>query len=85
MLEILGTIGANIVSLPGILGLALGMMTRRLALAATLGGIVGIVETFIFANFQLGNIVMLELVVAILVGVMAGALGCAIRIKGATV
>ncbi len=85
MLEILGTIGANIVSLPGILGLALGMMTRRLALAATLGGIVGILETFIFANFQLGNIVMLELVVAILVGVMAGALGCAIRLKGATV
>ncbi len=85
MLEILGTIGANIVSLPGILGLALGMMTRRLALAATLGGIVGIVETFIFANFQLGNIVMLELVVAILVGVMAGAAGCAIRLKGATV
>ncbi len=85
MLEILGTIGANIVSLPGILGLALGMMTRRLALAATLGGIVGILETFIFANFQLGNIVMLELVVAILVGVMAGALGCAIRVKGATV
>lgn len=85
MLEILGTIGANIVSLPGILGLALGMMTRRLALAATLGGIVGIVETFIFANFQLGNIVMLELVVAILVGVMAGAIGCAIRLKGATV
>ncbi len=85
MLEILGTIGANIVSLPGILGLALGMMTRRLALAATLGGIVGIVETFIFANFQLGNIVMLELVVAILVGIMAGALGCFIRLKGATV
>ncbi len=85
MLEILGTIGANIVSLPGILGLALGMMTRKLSLAATLGGIVGIVETFIFANFQLGNIVMLELVVAILVGVMAGAVGCAIRLKGATV
>ena len=85
MLEILGTIGANIVSLPGILGLALGMMTRRFALAATLGGIVGIVETFIFANFQLGNIVMLELVVAILVGVMAGAVGCTIRLKGATV
>ena len=85
MLEILGTIGANIVSLPGILGLALGMMTRRLALAAILGGIVGIVETFIFANFQLGNIAMLELVVAILVGIMAGALGCAIRLKGATV
>ncbi len=85
MLDILGTIGANIVSLPGILGLALGMMTRRLALAATLGGIVGIVETFIFANFQLGNIATLELVVAILVGIMAGALGCAIRLKGATV
>ena len=45
MLDLLGTIGGNILSLPGILGLALGMMTRNISLGAGLGGVVGIVET----------------------------------------
>ena len=84
MLDILGTIGGNVLSFPGILGLALGMMTRNFFVAAALGGIVGVVETFIFAKFQLENIGALELGIAIVVGVMAGIVGCAIRIKGTT-
>lgn len=85
MLDILGIIAGNILSLPGILGLALGMMTRNLPLAAAMGGIVGIAETFIFAKFSLANIEMPELIIAILVGFAAGAVGCLIRIKGTTV
>ena len=84
MLEILGTVGGNVLSLPGILGLALGMMTRNILLATMLGGLVGIAETFVFASFQLAEIEALELVIAILVGISAGAVGCLIRIKGAT-
>ena len=84
MLDILGTIGGSVLSFPGILGLALGMMTRNFFVGAALGGIVGVVETFIFANFQLENIGALELVIAIAVGVLAGIVGCAIRTKGTT-
>ena len=85
MLEILGTIAGNILSLPGILGLALGMMTRTLWLGVAMGGVVGILETLIFAKFQLAKIETLDLTIAILVGLMAGALGCIIRRKGASV
>jgi uncharacterized protein YacL len=82
MLNLLGTIAGNILSLPGILGLALGMMTRNAFVAAILGAIVGVVETMLFAKFQTANIDMLELLVAVVVGVLAGLLGCAIRVKG---
>ncbi|GAA6160084.1 hypothetical protein NBRC116589_22580 [Ruegeria sp. HU-ET01832] len=85
MLELLGTIGANIISLPGILGLALGMMTRNLMLGAVMGGVVGVLETLIFAHWSFANIQTIELVIAVVVGFCAGALGSAIRIKGATV
>ncbi|NOD36240.1 MULTISPECIES: hypothetical protein [unclassified Ruegeria] len=84
MLEILGTIGGNILSLPGILGLALGMMTRKLWLGAALGGAVGIFETLVFAGFQFAQVEGLELVIAVVVGVCAGSLGTAIRLKGST-
>lgn len=85
MLDILGTIGGNILSLPGILGLALGMMTRRLWLGAVMGGVVGVIETLIFAHWQFAQIETLELLIAIVVGICAGSLGTAIRLKGATV
>ncbi len=85
MLDILGTIGGNILSLPGILGLALGMMTRRLWLGATLGGLVGVAETLVFAGFQFAHVEALELMIAIVVGVCAGSVGTLIRLKGATV
>lgn len=84
MLEILGTIGGNILSLPGILGLALGMMTRKLWLGAVLGGAVGVFETLVFAGFQFAHVEALELIIAVVVGVCAGSLGTAIRLKGAT-
>ncbi|WP_170773424.1 hypothetical protein [Ruegeria lacuscaerulensis] len=85
MLELLGTIGANIISLPGILGLALGMMTRNPLLGAVMGGVVGVAETLIFAHWSFANFGTGELLIAVVVGMCAGALGSAIRIKGATV
>lgn len=85
MLDLLGTIGGNVLSLPGILGLALGMTTRNVSLGAAFGGLVGILETFIFVGFKLGSIDVFELVVAVAVGLAAGSLGSLIRIKGTTV
>jgi hypothetical protein len=85
MLNLLGTIAGNILSLPGILGLALGMCTRNLGLAAAMAAVVGVGETLVFAGFDFGKTDMLELSVAVAVGILAGALGCAIRRKGTTV
>ncbi|MFA3916158.1 hypothetical protein [Ruegeria hyattellae] len=85
MLELLGTIGGNALGLPGILGLALGMMTRRLWLGAAMGALVGVIETLLFAGWQFAHVEMLELMIAIVVGVCAGSLGCVIRRIGATV
>ena len=85
MLNLLGTIAGNILSLPGILGLGLGMCTRNLGLAAAMGAVVGIAETLVFAGFDFGRIDMLELSAAVAVGILAGSLGCAIRRKGTTV
>lgn len=85
MLNLLGTIAGNILSLPGILGLALGMTTRNPVLASIMGAFVGLAETLIFAGFAMSNVEILELVISIGVGLLAGALGCAIRIKGTTV
>lgn len=85
MLNLLGTIAGNILSLPGILGLALGLTTRNYVVAAVLGAIVGAGETMLFAKFQAANIDFLELFVAVAVGILAAAVGCAIRIKGTTV
>ncbi|MEW2915673.1 hypothetical protein AB1A64_01245 [Ruegeria sp. ANG10] len=85
MLELLGTIGANIISLPGILGLALGMMTRRLWLGGLMGAVVGVLETVIFAHWNFANVSMVEMLIAVVIGLCAGTLGSVIRIKGATV
>ena len=82
MLNLLGTIAGNILSLPGILGLALGMTTRNIMVAAILGALVGVGETMIFAKFQAGNIDALELAIAVMVGVLAGMVGCLVRRKG---
>ncbi|WP_209000456.1 hypothetical protein [Labrenzia sp. DG1229] len=85
ILDLLGTVGGNILSFPGILGLALGMMTRNWILAAAMGGAVGVAETFLFAGFKLAEVQMIDLAIAALVGVLASSVGCAIRHKGATV
>ena len=85
MLDLIGTIGGNALSLPGILGLAFGMMTRNWIVAAVLGATVGLAETMIFVGFDLAGVEIMELLIAIVVGVLAGLLGCAIRHKGATV
>lgn len=85
MLEFVGTIAGNVLSLPGILGLALGLLTRNLAIGAALGGIVGLLEALTFAGFSLANVDTLEIVISIVVGICFGSLGVAIRRKGATV
>ncbi|MEX0308356.1 MAG: hypothetical protein AB3N12_13310 [Ruegeria sp.] len=85
MLELLGTIGGNVLGLPGILGLALGMMTRQLWLGALLGGLVGLIAPLLFAGWQFSHVGAMALIIAIIVGVCAGSLGTAIRRKGATV
>lgn len=84
ILDLLGTIGGNILSLPGILGLALGMMTRNWIVAAIMGGLVGVFETVVFAGFHFGDIRSLDLAIAVVVGILASSLGCAIRHRGAT-
>ena len=85
MLELFGTIAGNILSLPGIVGLALGMCTRNLAVAAVLGALIGVIETYIFAGGSLTAANPMEFGVAVLVGVVFATLGCLIRRKGATV
>lgn len=85
ILDLLGTIGGNVLSLPGILGLALGMMTRNWILAGIMGAAVGVAETVIFAGFNMAEIHMFDLSIAVIVGVLAASLGCVIRHKGATV
>lgn len=85
MLELLGTIAGNVLSLPGVLGFGLGLLTRRLGLAAVMGGVVGVAEAMVFAGMDLANVGTLELAMSVLVGVVAGTLGCVVRRKGATV
>ncbi len=85
MLEFIGTIAGNILSLPGILGFSLGLLTRRPALAAVFGGLVGLLEAMIFSGFSLAAAGGLELAVSVAVGVVAGVLGCLVRRKGAMV
>jgi len=85
MLNLLGTIGGNVLSLPGILGLALGMTTRNWMVGMSLGGAVGVLETLIFAGFDFAQINTLEFAIAVLVGIAAGALGTGIRVIGTTV
>ncbi|MHA3979812.1 hypothetical protein ACW9UR_19220 [Halovulum sp. GXIMD14794] len=84
-LDFLGTVAANILSLPGFVGLALGMTTRNWFLAAIMGGLVGVAETLLFNEFHLAQINTADLSIAIAVGLVAGTVGCAIRHKGATV
>lgn len=86
-LDTLGTIGASVLGLPGIFGVAVGMMTRNWLLAGGGGGLIGL-----FAPMLLGgshsthvSISMTEYVISITVGVLASLLGCAIRHKGALV
>ena len=85
MLELLGTIAGNILSLPGVLGLAMGLMTRNLAVGAGLGGIVGLIEAFAFAGFSTAGLDGLETAISVIVGLVFGSLGTAIRRKGAMV
>lgn len=85
MLNFLGTLGANALGLPGILGCALGMLTRRPWLGALFGIAVGLFETLLFADWNFAAIAPLELFMAICVGGAAGVVGSSIRVFGAKV
>lgn len=85
-LDFLGTLGGNILSLPGIVGVALGMMTRNWLVAAVLGALIGVVQTVLVLNhLDFAAINIYDLVIAVAVGVVFATIGCAIRHKGATV
>lgn len=86
-LDLLGTIGASVLGLPGILGVALGMMTRNWMLAAVMGGIIGLVAPVLLGGSHSTHVpvTFLEYAIGISVGVLAGLVGSAIRHKGALV
>ncbi|SDD56792.1 hypothetical protein [Ruegeria marina] len=87
LLDLVGTIGASVLGLPGILGLALGMTTRNWILAAVMGGIVGLIAPILLGGSHSMNVTVpvAEYVIGMLVGICAGFAGSAVRHKGAKV
>lgn len=87
LLDLLGTVGGAILGLPGILGLALGMTTRIWVFAAGIGGVVGLITPLLLggAHSTYVAVTLTEYGVSVVIGVLAGIVGCAIRHKGATV
>lgn len=87
LLDLIGTIGASALGLPGILGVGLGMTTRNPIIAAGLGGLAGVVSPLLLGGSHSTHVPItpLEYIVALIVGMTAGLVGCAIRRKGATV
>ncbi|MGC8201338.1 hypothetical protein ACP2AV_01410 [Aliiroseovarius sp. PTFE2010] len=84
-LDFLGTVGGNVLGLPGLVGLALGMMTRNWVLAVIMGIGIGAIQSLLFSDFQLAESNIYDVGIAVLIGVLASLVGCAIRHKGATV
>lgn len=86
-LDLLGTLGASVLGLPGILGVALGMMTRNWLLAAVLGGLVGLMAPVLLGGSHSTHVAIsfTEYAIGVAVGMLAGLVGSAIRHKGATV
>ncbi|WP_194245728.1 hypothetical protein [Donghicola mangrovi] len=87
ILDLLGTIGAAALGLPGILGVALGMTTRNPLVAGLLAAMVGVVSPLVLGGSHSTHVAItpLEYGVALVIGALAGLVGCAIRRKGATV
>ncbi|MCE8520483.1 hypothetical protein KBY24_06800 [Ruegeria pomeroyi] len=86
-LDLLGTIGASVLGLPGILGVALGMMTRNWIVAAVMGGIVGVIAPLLLGGSHSTHVAIsgAEYAIAIVVGILAGLVGTAVRHKGASI
>ena len=86
-LDLLGTIGGSILGLPGILGVALGMTTRKWAIGAGLGGMIGVLAPLVLGGSHSTHVPVtaMEYTISIIIGLIAGLAGCAIRRKGATV
>lgn len=87
LLDLLGTIGASVLGLPGIVGVGVGMATRKWWLAAIIGGIVGLLAPMVLGGSHSTEVAItqIEYTVSILIGIIAGVVGCAIRHKGAAV
>ncbi|GHF74141.1 hypothetical protein [Seohaeicola zhoushanensis] len=86
-LDLLGTIGGSILGLPGIFGVAFGMMTRNWLLGGSIGGLIGLLSAWLMGGSHSTYVplTVTEYVVAITVGILAGLTGSAIRRRGATV
>lgn len=86
-LDLLGTIGASVLGLPGILGMALGMATRNWIVAAVLGGAMGLIAPVLLGGSHSTHVAvsMGEYAIGIAVGILSGLVGTAIRHKGTTV
>lgn len=84
ILDLLGTIGAAVLGLPGILGVGLGMTSRNPLVGAGLGGLVGVLSPLLLGGSNSTHVAItpLEYGTALVVGVLAGLIGCAIRRKG---
>jgi hypothetical protein len=87
MLDLIGTIGANVLGLPGILGVSLGLMTRNWILAAVMGAAVGLIAPVLLGMSHATHVAVpaSDYAIGIVIGILAGLMGCAIRHKGATV
>ncbi|MFW8637341.1 hypothetical protein [Cribrihabitans pelagius] len=83
-LDLLGTIGASVLGLPGILGLSLGMMTRKWIAAAGLGVAAGVIAPLLLGGSHSTHVAISysEYAVAVIVGILAALTGTAIRRKG---
>ena len=87
VLDLVGTIGGAVLGLPGLVGVALGMMTRKPLVALVLGAAVGFVAPVLGGGSHSTDvpITTLEMAISVVIGVLAAQVGCVIRRRGATV
>jgi hypothetical protein len=87
VLDLVGTIGGAVLGLPGLVGIALGMMTRRPLLALVLGAAVGFLAPVLLGGSHSTDVPVttLEMAISVVIGVLAAQVGCVIRRRGATV
>ncbi|PRY86145.1 hypothetical protein [Donghicola tyrosinivorans] len=87
VLDLVGTIGGAVLGLPGLVGIAFGMMTRKPLVALVLGAAVGVLAPVLLGGSHSTDvpITTLEMAISVVIGVLAAQVGCVIRRRGATV
>lgn len=87
VLDLVGTIGGAVLGLPGLVGIALGMMTRKPLVALVLGAAVGFLAPILLGGSHSTHVpvTMFEMAISVVIGVLAAQVGCVIRRRGATV